>query len=117
MTEPATDHMRALLLSLREELQETDASGREASSVVELDQSRVGRLSRMDAMQAQAMSQASSRRRGESLRRIERALTRLDSGDFGVCIDCDEDINPKRLAFDPAAERCIRCAALAEGQR
>jgi DnaK suppressor protein len=78
---------------------------------VELDQSKVGRLSRMDAMQAQAMAQASGQRREAMLRNIEAALKRIDDESYGLCLDCGEPINPKRLEFDPTALRCIDCAS------
>ena len=55
--------MRERLIKLRVELESIAATGDETSQVVELDQARVGRLSRMDALQAQAMAQASGRRR------------------------------------------------------
>jgi DnaK suppressor protein len=109
-----TTDWRAKLLALRAELEEVKESGAEASAVVELDQTRVGRLSRMDAMQAQAMAQASSDRRDQVLRRIHAALKRLEDDEFGYCLACDEPINPKRLEFDPAVELCIDCASKAE---
>ena len=105
---------RTQLLALRAELEDVEASSAEASAVVELDQTKVGRLSRMDAMQAQAMAQASAERREVMLRRIEAALQRLDDDEFGDCLECGESINPKRLEFDPAVELCIDCASKAE---
>jgi len=107
--------MRDRLLKLREQLRAIAATGEESAAVVELDQSKVGRLSRMDAMQAQAMAQASGQRREAMLRNIEAALKRIDDGDYGVCRDCDEPINPKRLEFDPTALRCIDCESKREG--
>jgi DnaK suppressor protein len=106
--------MRARLLTLREELENATAASDESSQVVELDQARVGRLSRMDAMQAQQMAQASGRRRELMLQKITVALARIDSGDYGVCQSCYEPINPKRLEFDPTAVLCIQCASKAE---
>ncbi len=78
---------------------------------VELDQASVGRLSRMDAMQMQAMAQAAERMRGQEIERIKMTLGRLDDGDFGTCLTCGEDISPKRLAIDPTVPTCIRCAS------
>jgi len=101
--------MRDRLLKLRKELQAMAATSEESAAVVELDQSKVGRLSRMDAMQAQAMAKASGQRREAMLRNIEAALKRIDDGEYGLCRDCDEPINPKRLEFDPTALRCIDC--------
>lgn len=106
--------MRTRLLTLREELEAASVASDESSQVVELDQARVGRLSRMDAMQVQQMAQASGRRRELMLHGITAALARLDNGDYGVCQSCDESINPKRLQFDPTAVLCIECASKAE---
>jgi len=107
--------MRDRLLKLREELQAMVVTSHESAAVVELDQSKVGRLSRMDAMQAQAMAKASGQRREAMLRNIEAALKRIDDGDYGLCRDCDAPINPKRLEFDPTALRCIECESKREG--
>ncbi len=106
--------MRAKLLGLRDELESLADSGDEASEVVELDQARVGRLSRMDALQAQAMSQASGRRREIMLQKIAAALDRIDNGDYGFCHTCEEMIDRRRLNFDPTAVLCIDCATKAE---
>jgi DnaK suppressor protein len=102
---------RDRLLVLREELESIAATSDESAAVVELDQSKVGRLSRMDALQSQAMAQASGQRREAMLRNIEAALKRIDAGTYGLCRDCNEPINPKRLEFDPTALRCIDCAS------
>ncbi len=105
-----TEYFREKLLRLRDELQEIEQTGKEAAQTVELDQSRVGRLSRMDALQAQAMSIESGRRRDIKFKRIAAALERIDKDEFGLCIKCEEEINPKRLEVDPAAPLCIDCA-------
>jgi len=77
---------------------------------VTLDQQSVGRLSRMDAMQQQAMAAAQQARRDGRLRAIDAALARLTVGGFGWCDDCGEFIGFKRLDLDPTAMRCILCA-------
>jgi DnaK suppressor protein len=104
------EYFREKLLKLRDELQEIEQTGSEAAQTVELDQSRVGRLSRMDALQAQAMSIESGRRRNIKIKRIDAALKRIDKDEFGFCIKCEEEIDPKRLEVDPAAPLCIDCA-------
>jgi DnaK suppressor protein len=101
--------MREKLLKLRKDIESIAAIGDESESIVELDQAKVGRLSRMDALQGQAMAKASGQRREIMLRNIDAALKRIDNGDYGICRDCDEAINPKRLEFDPTALRCIEC--------
>ena len=98
------------LLTRRQQLDQQDEDNREARGVVTLDQSSVGRLSRMDAMQAQAMAQASHRRRQLERQRIASALARLKQGDYGNCVHCGEPIAEQRLAFDPAVTLCIDCA-------
>ncbi len=106
--------MREKLLELRAELESIAAIGDESATVVELDQSKVGRLSRMDAMRAQAIAQASVARRGVMLRKISAALQRIDDGEYGYCQTCEEQINPKRLEADPTALLCINCANRSE---
>ncbi len=116
MSDTFITDMRAKLLELREELESIAAASEDSSQIVELDQARVGRLSRMDALQAQAMSQASGRRRELMLRNISAALERIDNDDYGLCQSCEEMINRKRLEFDPTAVLCIECATKAEQQ-
>lgn len=95
-------------------LERLNSAAKESLATVDLDQSRVGRLSRMDAMQMQAMAKEEDRRRKLELLRIDTALERLKAGDFGYCVICDEAIAPKRLALDPALPTCIQCARDAE---
>ncbi len=106
--------MRERLLKLREDLESMATIGDQSSQVVELDQTRMGRLARMDAMQAQAMSQESGRRREMMLRKIAAAIERIDNGNFGLCQSCEEPIHPKRLEFDATTLLCIQCAQKAE---
>lgn len=94
----------------RRELEADSALSLEARAPVELDQQSVGRLSRMDAMQQQAMAQAAERARKRDLMRIEMAERRLKDGEYGYCGDCGEEIPDGRLAIDPMAEHCVKCA-------
>lgn len=116
MTEHDIDleRFKSLLLGRRQELLDIDATGKAASETVELDQTRVGRLSRMDALQAQAMSVETSQRRKLELQRIESALKRIENNDYGYCLECGEMINPKRLQSNPSGTLCITCASEAE---
>ncbi len=92
------------------ELQGLSDLSQEARETVQLDQQSVGRLSRMDAMQHQAMNQATERSRKRDLYRIQAALTRLSDDEYGYCEDCGEEIPDGRLEIDPMAERCVKCA-------
>lgn len=100
---------RQRLLNSRDRLRAHNAQQKEHDAV-ELDQTRTGRLSRMDALQQQAMAQAEQRRAVVNLQGIDAALRRIDSGDFGYCLDCDEPIAQGRLEADPAIGLCVRCA-------
>ena len=106
--------IKARLLEERDALLDVADSAKEAAGTVELDQTRVGRVSRMDAIQAQAMAQESDRRRLLALQRIEGALKRIEDGEYGMCASCGEAISPHRLEVDPGAILCIECASRAE---
>lgn len=110
MTELNLSEFKALLLQYQEELLKVEASGEAASQVVELDQTTVGRLTRMDALQAQAMSVTADQRRKLELQRITAAFKRLETGDYGCCLSCGEIINPLRLKSNLTVTLCIDCA-------
>ena len=105
------DLARTRLLARRAELLEEDRASAAERAPVTLDQQSVGRLSRIDAMQAQAMALAVERRRTAERGRIEGALKRLDEGEFGACVTCGEAIAEARLEHDPSVAECIGCAS------
>ncbi|MDA0796132.1 MAG: TraR/DksA C4-type zinc finger protein [Proteobacteria bacterium] len=105
-----SDTFRRALLDLMTELTELESLSSEATKPVQLDQSTVGRLSRMDAMQGVEMAKEASRRRKQQLARIPLALERIALGSYGRCALCDEDIVLGRLHIDPTYTRCINCA-------
>ena len=107
---PCETLARQRLDARRAELTELSEEASEARATVALDQQAVGRLSRMDAMQGQAMAEATERRRRRDLARIDMAERRLAVGDYGFCARCDEPIPDGRLAIDPMAEHCVACA-------
>jgi RNA polymerase-binding transcription factor len=104
------DLFRTMLLDRKQELLRIVAESSDAAKPVELDQTRVGRLSRIDALQNQEMAKETGRRRRAELARIEAALQRIEAGTFGECATCGEDIAAKRLELDPAVVVCIDCA-------
>jgi DnaK suppressor protein len=98
---------------LEAELEELLASSRTSSqdrAPVSLDQQSVGRLARMDAMQIQAMAQASERRRQARIAGLRKALERLAEGEYGYCEGCGEPIPEGRLEVDATARYCVACA-------
>jgi DnaK suppressor protein len=98
------------LLTLQEQTLGVADLVADSAKPVTLDQNSVGRLSRMDAIQGQAMAQASMHLQQKQLGRIETALQRVDAGDYGRCLECDNWIAIGRLLVDLTAEYCIVCA-------
>ena len=101
---------KKLLLSRQEELLKLILSHENDSAPVTLDQTMVGRLSRMDALQGQAMAEEVKRRRDKELIRIKAALSRMEEGEYGYCLNCGDDIDGKRLNLDPSISICTKCA-------
>lgn len=105
------DEARTALAQRLAELDRLDKLSEEGRAPVVLQQDSVGRLSRMDAMQQQAMAQAEQRRRAAQRARIAAALARLDEGEWGWCVTCGEQIAEGRLRNDPSVATCVGCAA------
>ena len=101
---------RERIETLLSKLQDDDTRGQSGQATVELDQQAIGRLSRMDALQNQAMAKAGHARRQAQRTRLRAALGRIEAGEFGECEDCGEEIAQGRLELDPATTRCISCA-------
>ena len=110
MSPETLNHFRQLLLARRSELLDMSGASAEKRKPVELDQQAVGRLSRQDALQHQAMANAQEARRAGELPKITAALARIDDGEFGWCGECGEEIAQKRLTIDPTIVRCVTCA-------
>lgn len=102
---------RARLTAELEALAAGDALADEDRRAVILDQQSVGRLSRMDALQRQAMAHAQHGRRAMRRARIEATFHRIDAGEFGYCEECGEEIPPGRLDLDPTVALCVGCAS------
>ena len=115
MTDPTdtelADRYRTALEEERAALLTASEDTGEGRKPVMLDQAQVGRLSRMDAMQGQAMEAALEARRHGRIRAIDAALRRIEEGEFGWCDDCGSFIGFGRLDSDAAAMRCISCAS------
>ena len=98
-----------MLLELKAMHEQRASNNQDALQTVELDQNKVGRLSRMDALQGQQMALAAERMRLEKIQRIEGALLRIAANDYGRCYVCDEAIQEARLRYDPTITRCVTC--------
>lgn len=110
MTDEQAAARKAELQERLDELDGLEAANAEDRAVVELDQQSVGRLSRMDAMQRQALAQETQRRRAQERLRIAAALKRIEEDEYGWCAKCGDAIAAKRLDIDPTAALCANCA-------
>lgn len=103
------EQFRVKLTAMQDEIRAINDSAAHDLKPVELDQTSIGRVSRVDAMQLQQMSQAAARRRQQLLVKIEGALRRIESGRFGLCFLCGMEIDLRRLHADPTMTRCRDC--------
>ncbi|HEY5602152.1 MAG TPA: TraR/DksA C4-type zinc finger protein [Gammaproteobacteria bacterium] len=110
MTADELQAFKTKLLERKAQLLAIAQSADDAAATVELDQTRQGRLSRMDALQGQAVAIAAKNRRNQEVSRIEQALQRIEKDDYGYCQRCDNEIAAQRLEFDMSALFCKRCA-------
>ena len=90
-------------------LEKSIAVSDEAVRTVELDQTAVGRLSRMDSMQSQGMAKGLRERETVRLALIREALVRMDRGDFGRCTECGSEVAFQRLMVFPESPTCAAC--------
>ncbi len=108
LTDDDISYFKDRLIAMRDELVALLKVGDDETAPVQLDQTSVGRLSRMDAIQRQAMAQETERRRHNDLRRIEAALKRIDDDEFGFCISSGDPIPRARLELDPSAATTVK---------
>jgi DnaK suppressor protein len=104
------EKVRKQLEARKAELTASIENAAESAAPVELDQQVQGRLSRMDAIQGQAMAQATIERRRIEIAQIDAAFKRMEQNEFGYCVECGDEIAPKRLELNPAIARCVECA-------
>lgn len=108
------EKLRQLLVAQLRDI-EASLDGTQADTrPVTLDQQSVGRVSRIDAIQQQQMAIANQQLANAQLRSIEQALQRIESGEFGDCLECGESIAIARLRAQPFARLCIDCQSAHE---
>mgnify|MGYP005996285121 FL=1 len=108
-TDRQLQEIQALLLEKKAQLEQQLRDAEAATGVVTLDQTAVGRVSRVDAMQQQSMAVSTLRKAEASLRKVIGALRRIDAKDYGYCSNCDRPIEFKRLEVQPQASHCLIC--------
>lgn len=116
LTAAQETELHQLLIALKAETEELIQSSAASSQPVDLDQP-IGRLSRMDALQQQAMAKASSDGLKKRLQLIESALQAFRLERYGDCRRCEEPIGYPRLKARPESPFCLECQAQMEGNR
>ena len=117
MTEINVTTYRQLLEAQAQELQELNEATQSDTAPVELDKAAVGRLSRMDALQQQAMAEETRRRRLREIALIEAALDRIEEGEYGFCLTCGEAIPIQTSAGPRRSLLCGSCKAVVNVER
>jgi DnaK suppressor protein len=74
-------------------------------------------LDRIQESQERESALGTLDRNSKFMREVRDALDRIDAGTFGTCVECEQDINPKRLAAIPWASTCIVCQEAADRER
>ena len=112
--EKQIEQLRSLLMEKQRDLRAQFSSSDPSTKPVKLDQQSVGRVSRIDAIQQQQMALANQQQTRQLLKHVELALQRIEAGEYGVCVRCEEPIALARLQAQPAATLCIECQSAAE---
>ena len=108
------ESLRTLLDALITELLGALADSAESAKIVELDQPAVGRVSRIDAIQQQKMTEANRQAQQSRLQLAQSALRRFENDEFGDCMACGEDVGFARLEARPESAFCIECQTARE---
>ena len=106
--------IRDLLEERKQQLESQLTDGDTATKPVTLDQQSVGRVSRIDAIQQQQMAIANQQQSSQLLQRVELALRRIDTGEYGYCQRCDDAIAFARLQAQPWTSLCLECQSASE---
>jgi DnaK suppressor protein len=101
-------HFHARLLDAKASVEELLAQTA-GDSRVDVSGSTIGRLTRIDAIQMQAMSEMSRRQLDIRLQQIDASLRGLEDGNYGICRHCKEPIGLARLEALPEAPFCVEC--------
>ncbi len=105
--------LRRALEQLHSELTELVSVAAEGAKPVDLNEP-IGRISRGDAMQQQKMLAVNRQAAKQRRRQVEAALARMEADEYGECLGCGEEIEPRRLEAQPEAAFCIECQSSRE---
>ena len=110
LTASQLEELRTALEAERQMLLRRVERAARAGQPVQLDQTSVGRLSRMDALQNQGLAAGAHARAPVQLAQVVDALARLEAGTYGFCHTCSRPIPYERLIVIPEARECRTCS-------
>jgi len=114
LSDEEAETLRRQLVELIAGLEESLSASAGTAAPVVLDQSSVGRLSRMDAMQQQAMAKATRQKAQVRVTQCKAALSAFDRDEYGFCRKREEPIGFPRLSAKPEAPFCLSCQRRAD---
>lgn len=103
------EKMKQIILDEIEETKYLIEEYKERTKPISPDNS-LGRLTRMDAINNKSVVEASLRQTEDKLMNLYRALDKLGTKDFGICLECKKPIPEERLIFMPESLYCVKCA-------
>ena len=111
MKEADVNKYRALLMAKREEIAGKSPRREDLWIVQSNEQIETVQLAGQREFAARTLE-----REAKNLMLIGAALKRIDNGEFGICLDCEDPISPKRLAAMPWAAYCLRCQEMRDAE-
>jgi len=119
IVELTADQIELLSNQLKLKVKELEAQVEDSlknTEPVTLDQQSVGRVSRMDAIQQQQMAVANHEQSMLLQKQVLAAIKRVESGEYGFCLQCGEPIGFARLEAQPFTPLCLNCQSAKERQ-
>ena len=111
MKEADVREFRTLLMTMRQEIVGQSRWREDIWIVQSNEQIETVQLAGQREFAARTLERGS-----KNLTQIDVAIKRIDRGEFGMCLDCEEEIAPKRLAALPWAAYCLHCQELRDVQ-
>ncbi len=100
--------IKAIIIKQMADLEKIILKLRKESTPIAPDSS-IGRITRMEAINEKAISDANLRKSECRLQQLKKTHQAIDSDDFGICVRCDEPISIKRLEIIPESQVCMNC--------
>ncbi|HUG39555.1 MAG TPA: TraR/DksA family transcriptional regulator [Longimicrobiales bacterium] len=110
LTSEQIDDLTSALDSALRKLERSMRTTEEALRPVKLDQSAVGRLSRIDSLQNQGLTRNLQEREQAKLGQVITAFQRLEAGTYGICTECGGEVPFERLEVFPETPTCTSCS-------